>query len=300
MIHCRDLNSRAAGLTDAEFVRLRDSIRSLEGIAGYEAITLTLTGIGEPERVSSATSSADLFSTLGPQMALGRSFTKDEEVNGKNQVVVLSHQAWQKKFKSNPNVIGQSVDLNEQSYTIIGVLPKDFKSPLEFGNAGRIELWIPIGYDGAGPNPGSHHLNVIGRLREGTTFDKCQSEIDTILAGLIKDYPKYYDYAANKLPQIVAISLQQQIVGDYRKPLLILLAAVGFVLLIACTNVANLLLTRNEARTREIAIRTALGASRARLMRQLIVESTLLGLIGGCVGILLAFNWFKILACSWF
>ncbi|MEK6322543.1 MAG: ABC transporter permease [Acidobacteriota bacterium] len=276
---------RKFGLMEAEFLRLRDQMRSLERVSLYTSTTLTLTGAGEPERVLSGTASADLFAALGVPLALGRSFKLEEEPQGQGNVVILSHGFWQRKFAASPDVLGQALPLDGRSYTIVGVLPQGFKSPLELQSERAVELWVPPGYDLANPCC-SHGLNVIGRLRAGHTLAQAEAETSAIVAGVMKDYRGAYP--KDGLSQTFIKPLQQEIVGDLRRALWVLLAAVSFVLLIACANVANLLLARSESRASEIAIRTALGAGRARIIRQLLVESLLLAVIGGGLGLLLA------------
>jgi putative ABC transport system permease protein len=272
-------------LMEAEFLRLRDQARSLEQVSLYTTEMFTLTGAGEPERVASGRASGNLFTALGVPMALGRTFRIEEEPRGKGNVVILSHSFWQRKFAADPDVIGQSLTLDGRSYTIIAVLPQGFKSPPELQADQAVELWVPPDYNLAGPCC-SHGLKVIARLREGQTLEQAQAEIDTIIAGVKKDYPQ--GYTQDGSDQTLIKPLQQEFVGDLRRALWVLLAAVFFVLLIACANVANLLLARSEARQKEIAIRAAMGAGRARIIRQLLAESLLLAVIGGGMGLLLA------------
>jgi putative ABC transport system permease protein len=273
------------GLMDAEFLRLRDQARSLELVSLYTPITITLTGMGEAERLSAGTASGDLFAALGARMALGRTFRLEEEPAGQNNAVILSHEFWRRRFAADPGVLGRALTLDERIYTIVGVLPQGFKSPLELQSDQAVELWLPPGYNL--PNPCcSHGLSVIGRLREGQTIEQAQAETKAIIAGVMKEYPGGYSWDVSK--QTLLKPLTTEIVGDLRQALWVLLAAVAFVLLIACANVSNLLLARNETRVSEIAIRTALGAGRARIVRQLLVESLLLAIIGGGFGLLLA------------
>jgi len=273
------------GLMEAEYLRLRDQARSLEDVSLYTSTTYTLTGMGEPERISSGTASGDFFKLLGARMALGRTFRLEEEPAGQDKVVILSHGLWRRKFSANPGVIGQSLILDGRSYTIVGVLPRGFKSPLELQADQAVELWTPPGY--YPPNPCcSHDLNVVGRLREWRTLKQAQTETKAVIAGVAKDYPGVYPKDGSK--QILLKPLTTEIVGDLRRALWTMLAAVVFVLLIACANVANLQFGRGETRVPEIVIRTALGASRGRIIRQLLVESLLLAFTGGGLGLLLA------------
>ena len=273
------------GLMEAEFLRLREQARSLERVAVYTPTTFTLTRAGEPERVSSGRASGDFFAALGVSMKLGRTFELEEEPEGRSNAVILSHGFWQRKFAADPGALGQALTLDGRSYTIVGVLPQGFKSPLELQSEQAIELWVPPGYSLANPCC-SHGLNVVARLRGGQTIQQAQSEIAAIMAGVRSDYPEVYPKEWSK--ETLIKPLQQEIVGDLRRALWVLLAAVGFVLLIACANVANLMLARSEMRTSEIAIRTALGAGSARIVRQFLVESSLLAIIGGGAGLLLA------------
>jgi putative ABC transport system permease protein len=273
------------GLMAAEFLRLREEARSLERVALYTSTTLTLTGAGEPERVSSGKASGDFFTVLGEPLALGRSFRVEEEPQGQGDVVILSHGFWQRKFATNPAALGQALTLDGRSHTIIGVLKPTFKSPLELQAEREVELWIPAGYELANPCC-SHGLNVIARLSAGQTLEQARAETSAIIAGVMKDYQEAYPKDGSS--QTFITPLSHEIVGDLRGALWVLLAAVAFVLLIACANVANLLLARGETRVSEIAIRTALGAGPARIIRQLLVESLFLAMIGGGLGLLLS------------
>jgi putative ABC transport system permease protein len=274
-----------AGLMEGEYLRLRDQARTAERVALYATTTLTLTGVGESERISSARASGDLFAELGVPLALGRSFKIEEESQGSVNVVILSHGFWQRKFAADSGILGQALTLDGQSFTIIGVLPQNFKSPPELQSEQTIELWVPPGYNVANPCC-SHGLNVIARLRAGHTLVQFQAETTALMEGVKKDYPNGFPNGWSK--RALVKPLQQEIVGDLRQLLWVLLAAVGCILLIACANVSNLLLARGEARGPEIAIRAALGAGRARIVRQMLAESLLLAITGGIAGLALA------------
>jgi putative ABC transport system permease protein len=279
-------------LMEAEFLRLRDEARSIERVSLYTTTTLTMTGVGEPERLSCGTASGELFTALGVTMAYGRSFRIEEEPRGQDSVVILTNGFWRRKFASSPDVIGKALILDGRSYTIIGVLPQGFKAPPELQADTAIEVWLPPGYNLAGPCC-SHGLSVVAQLREGHTISEAQAEADSITAGVKNDYPDGFPKSGSK--RTIIRPLQQEVVGDLRRPLWVLLAAVLFVLLIACANVANLLLARSEARQKEIAIRAALGAGRRRIIRQLLAESLLLAILSGGLGLAIALLGLKLL-----
>jgi len=271
------------GLMEAEYLRLRDQAQSLKQVSLYASTTLTLTGTAEPERLRCGTATGNLFASLGVPLALGRSFEPGEEAKGKDNVAILSHDFWERKFSADPGILGQTLNLDERSYTIVGVLPPGFRSPLEFASDQRIELWVPPGF--SVPCCG-HDLNVVARLREGQTLEQAQADTSVIMAAVRNDYPQGWPKDGAK--EALLKPLQQEIVGDMGRALWVLLAAVFLVLLIGCANVANLLLARSEGRQKEIAIRAALGAGRARILRQLTAESLLLAGMGGGLGLLLA------------
>lgn len=274
---------RELGFTGPEFFDLRDQNRVFENLAAYQTDRANLTVSNEPERIAITRSSADLFPVLGVQPEIGRTFSAEEDRHGADNVVVLSYSLWQRRFASDRGIIGQRVTLDGIIRTIVGVMPRDFQFPDR-----EAELWVPLGLDPANLDPGDRSFNLVARLRRGVTEERAKVEMNSIASSLQQEYPKKYSARANLTSGINLVPLHEWIVGDVRLPLLILFAAGGFVLLIVCANVANMLLARAETRQKEIAIRTALGAGRARLIRQLLTESLLLALIGGGLGLFLA------------
>jgi putative ABC transport system permease protein len=275
------------GLTELEFTSLRNESKSFAQFGVSGGAGFTLTGAGEPERLQAGIASANYFDLLGANIALGRGFRPEEEFAGRNNVVLLSYDFWQMRFGGNPNIIGRSLTLNGASFTVIGALSAGFKSPLELQLANRIELWSGLGSNLSNLNRGSHVLNAVGRLRDGVTSEQAEAEIRTIIWRLARENAKFYPEEVKFGVHLTP--LHEQLVGEARTGLLVLLAAVVAVLLIACANMANLLLARGEARQREVAVRTALGATRWRVVKQLLSESALLAVIGGGAGILLAY-----------
>jgi len=274
----------------ANFVDFRDNAKSVE-LAAFTDTNFNLSGGDQPERVAGLRVSANLFSLLGVNPARGRWFAPGEDKPGAGHVLILSYGLWQRSFGGNANLVNQTVQLNGQSYTVVGVMPPSFKFPPAFSTKttseeliSNADLWVPLTTDDVPLVRNIRNLKMVGRLKAGVTSPQAQAEINSIASRLDKEYPDI-----NAGLESVVIPLHEQIVGDVREALLILLGAVVLVLLIACANIANLLLSKATARQKEIAIRTAVGANRLRILGQLLTESTLLGLLGGVFGFLVAY-----------
>jgi len=264
-----------------DFADWRDQNKVFSHLSAFNNWAPTLTGREEPEPLVGASVSHDMFSLLGTAPVLGRSFTSEEDQPKAPSVVMLSNELWRQRFNSDRDIVGKTVSLNQDSYQVVGVMPAGFNFPVIPG----VQLWRTLQPTlNPGCQRGCYTLRAIARLKPGVSFDAAQADLSTIASRLAVNYPD-----TNSKVGATLVPFQEQLVGNIRRPLLVLLAAVGLVLLIACANVANLMLARAAPREREIALRSALGASRVRLIRQLLTESAVLALAGGTIGIGVAY-----------
>jgi len=265
----------------ADFRAWRDQAKAFEQIAAYRTDDAGFTGNGEPERLTAGTVSAHLFATLGVAPAFGRDFTPEDDTDGGAPVVILSDGLWRRRFGGDPQVIGKAITLRGQSMTVIGIMPPRFRFP------GEADLWAPLTpvlNRQLSQQPYMGRLNALARLKPGVTPETARAELSVILDQQRHDSPRPYSF----VQEVRVVKLSEKFIGDARRPLLVMFGAVAFVLLIACANVANLLLARSAARQKEMAIRAAVGAGRWRLSQQLLTESLLLSIAGGVAGLLAA------------
>ncbi len=270
---------RRSVMSGPNFVDVRKQSQTLQDAAAISRSRMILTGQGEPVRLDAAEVSGTLFDILGVRPILGRTFRDDDNQPGKTHIAILGHSLWRQRFGSEARIVGRRITLDGVPYEVVGVMPEGFAFP-----TGR-EIWTPVEYtdDFTVKQRGAWYLTVVGRARPGVPIEQVKAEIQTIGARLAAQYPE-----SNEGLDFAAVQLHEAMVGDIRKAMLVLFGAVGFVLLIACVNVANLLLAKAAARESEIAVRTALGAGRGRLVRQLLTESLILSIVGGLLGLLLA------------
>jgi putative ABC transport system permease protein len=279
------MNSQGVPLSSSalpDYQGWRDRNQVFDGLAAFYNGDFNLSSAGSPpELIQGAYITSNLFQVLKISPSLGRLFSNEEEQFGRNHVVLLSYGLWQRRFAGDANILGRDIKLGGESYTVAGVMPRGLPF---FDNLPEVELWTPMSF---APNDNmatrnNHFINIVGRLKPGVTAEQAQQDARAIAKTMYEESPAEIDLGALVVP------VQEQIAGDSRTGLLVLLGAVAFVLLVACVNVANLLLARASAREKELAIRASLGASRARIVRQVIIECLPLGLIGGLLGLLLA------------
>jgi predicted permease len=274
------------GMSYPSLLELRENTRVFSAVAGLASHSLTLTGRGEPSEARTIVVTQDFFSVFNTKPLLGRTLHPSDGERGAPAVVVLSEGMWRSQFGADPKIIGSPATLDMRSYTVVGVMPAEFRTPF-FEQPDQ--LWIPLVQDPLFSGwmirpPQAHWMAVIARLRPEVSFAQARAEMDIMSVRLAKEFPAEEGWQIQQVQP-----LQQAIVGDVKSPLLILLCAVGLVLLIACANIANLLLTRATSRSREIAVRIALGAPQRRITRQLLTESAILGIFGSVAGMALAY-----------
>lgn len=274
------------GIAAFEYLTWRDQGNNIADLAAYSNDNFNLTGQGEPERLSGSQVTANFFDTLGVSPLRGRTFVTGEDQPGHEQVVLLSETFWQRHFSRNEQVIGRSVNLDDRPYTIIGVMPNTFRFPNEF------DIWIPLALNPVTEAQGHMFtlVDVVARLKPNVTIDQSRTELNSISA-------RASEHMGEKFSPVEVVPLHQQLVGGVRLTMLVLWGAVTLVMFLACANVASLMLSRTIGRQREMAVRAAVGARRWQLIRQLLIESLVLGLIGGMLGILIAV-WSKGLIAS--
>ena len=279
---------REGSVSEPDYLDWRRASQTAEMMGGFwyaDGLSgLDLTGAGNPERLRATLVTDGFFETLGAGAMLGRTLRADEHVEGRNRVVVFSHGLWTRRFGGDPSIVGRTVTLNGQPFQVVGVMPPAFTYPAER----RIDVWIPLSFfgpDDIGRSRGAHFLGVIARLKPGVTEAQFRSELSGIAERLSREYPENPGWTS-----VTTVPIADTIVGEVRRPLVVLMAAVVMLLLIACVNIAGLLLARASGRQAELAVRAALGAGRARIARQLLAESLMLAMLGGALGVLLGYG----------
>jgi putative ABC transport system permease protein len=274
-------------VNQGNFLDWREQSKSFEGMAAFADQRLGLTGGGEPEEVSAQAATPNLFEVLGARPALGRTLLPGDGEAGREEVAVISHGLWQRRFGGSPDVVGRSVTLDGRGVTVVGVMPPDFKWFIKENSTGGrpADVWVPLAL---APQQGAarrgRYLSTVARLKPGVSIEQGQAEMEAVATRIGAEYPNLA-----KGWGVTVVPLRDQLAGEIKPALLVVLGAVGFVLLIACVNVANLVMARSAGRSREMALRAALGAGRLRIARQLLTESLLLAAAGGALGLLLSY-----------
>jgi putative ABC transport system permease protein len=287
MLWEKDRDGTRSNTSWATFMDWNRLNHSFTGIAAVSFWSPTIIGTRDAETLNGFRASSTLFDLMGVKLAQGRNFLPSEDVRGNNFVVILSYGFWQRRFGADPAIVGKSVQLGSRAYTVVGVLPADFPSVLSFDPRKPADIYTPLAYDATLPYAcrDCRHLRAFARLKDGVSMGQAEAEMDQISANLFREYPTEYSASG-----VILTPLKDYLVGDVKTALWALLGSVGFVLLIACVNVANLLLAWAARRRREVALRTALGARRARMVRQFVTESLLLAFLGGSFGLFLAWG----------
>jgi putative ABC transport system permease protein len=287
MLWEKDKEGTRSNTSWATFMDWKKMNHSFTGIAAVSFWSPTIVGDPDAETLAGFRVSSSFFDLAGVKLAQGRNFLPAEDVRGNNFVVILSHGFWQRRFGGDPAILGKSVQLGSRAYTVVGVLPADFPSVLSFDPRKPADIYTPLAYDATLPYAcrDCRHLRAFARLRDGVSVGQAEAEMNQISANLFREYPTEYSASG-----VILTPLKDYLVGDVKTALWILLGSVGFVLLIACVNVANLLMAWAARRQREVALRAALGARRSRMVRQFVTESLLLSLLGGGFGLLLAWG----------
>ncbi|HEY6805737.1 MAG TPA: ABC transporter permease [Pyrinomonadaceae bacterium] len=265
------------GIAAFEFLAWRDRGGNVADVSAYSSDNFNLTGRGEPERISAAQVSANFFELLGVAPLRGRTFAADEDQPGHNHVVLVSETFWQRRLKSSGNIVGETLTLDDKPYAIIGIMPRNFRFPNEY------DVWVPLALDRVRETQGNMFtlVDVVGRLKPGVNVESAQAEVNRLSAQTAEQMKE-------KPGSLAVVPLHQQLVAGVKRTVLVLWGAVALVMFLACANVASLMLSRTVGRQREMAVRTAVGARRWQLVRQLLIESVVLGLVGGVFGILIA------------
>jgi putative ABC transport system permease protein len=276
---------RANVVGPANFIRWKERATAFESLAAYAETRANLTGAGNPEELIAQNVTAEYFSVIGVEPFLGRAFTSEESANPKSSSIILSYELWQRRFGSDPSIIGRSIQLQGKPQTVVGIMPAGARLFLKAGSLvdKPVDFWWPFVLGPEQREPMGRYLSVIGRLKPGVTMEQARTEMNTISTSLTAELPTFDTGWSTRLAP-----LREELSNDLRSALLVLSGAVAFVLLIACANVANLLLARGAARRHEMAIRTALGATRGQIVKQLLMESLTLGILGGLFSLLVA------------